>query len=250
MSISGAMQAFEVLTDGRHLLELRLTQLAVRSLAVGAGPLLREGLARLVGANPPPITLDLSNVQLLGAGGGPLVAALPPAGRLVVYCVAPALLPALMPHRSEDRFEIVPDRAAARRWSLPEGAARLLYFASRGDVVVSLDRHHGPVFEEALKRIGALARYGDAVLLDLAGIDALDSGGVGYLHEFTARLRQSGVRVIVAGLPDRFQAVTRFLHQTRELELYKTVAEAVNTCPDQRIIEDRDLFAGFGRAAS
>ncbi len=88
-------------------------------------------------------------------------------------------------------------------------------------IVGEIDMHSSPQLRAAL--LEALERKPARVIVDLKGVEYMDSSGVGTVVEAKRRAEQAGGRLVLAGLRPR----VRSLFEITQLDRFFTIAETV-----------------------
>jgi anti-sigma B factor antagonist len=92
-----------------------------------------------------------------------------------------------------------------------------------------VDLYTSPKMREAL--VGLTTRKAPAVLVDLSGVEYMDSSGVATLVEGLQLARTYGGHFMLAGLSPAIRDVFRFARLEKVFEIYEDVAAARRALP-------------------
>lgn len=104
------------------------------------------------------------------------------------------------------------------RWV--DGEKRTAIYEASGEI----DLHRSAEFQQAL--LALAAEKPEQIVLDLAGVDYMDSSGVASLVKLLARVRRDGIGLKLAGMKPRVRSVFEITRLDTVFDIYGSTEEA------------------------
>ena len=100
-------------------------------------------------------------------------------------------------------------------------SAQVAGIAISGDLTAASD---GPLMEAYAEASATGVR---AILLDFAGLDYMNSGGIGLLVTLLVRVQRQGQRLMAVGLSDHYRQILALTRLDEAIGIHDTEAEAL-----------------------